>query len=160
MKFVDYFSHIYVINLPSRKDRYRRIIWQLKEAGIWNTDKVSIFKAIKSRTALLSHLAVLKLAREARLDNVLVIEDDLVISNLFRANEENLVSQLNGRKWDFVFVDGPQERSREVKVAMKVSSKYIFLHDPNFGEQSFFPNEEWVKVGNSDKLFEKVQKCF
>ena len=63
-----------------------------------------------------------------------------------------------GRKWDFVFVDGPQERSREVKVAMEVSSKYIFLHDPNFGEQSFFPNEEWVKVGNSDKLFEKVQK--
>ena len=65
-----------------------------------------------------------------------------------------------GRKWDFVFVDGPQERSREVKVAMEVSSKYIFLHDPNFGEQSFFPNEEWIKVENSDKLFEKVQKCF
>ena len=58
-----------------------------------------------------------------------------------------------GRKWDFVFVDGPQERSREVKVAMEVSSKFIFLHDPNMGEQSFFPNEEWEQL--SIKLFKK-----
>lgn len=58
-----------------------------------------------------------------------------------------------GKKWDFVFVDGPQERSREVKVAMEVSSKFIYLHDPNMGEQSFFPNEEWEQL--SIKLFKK-----
>jgi hypothetical protein len=58
-----------------------------------------------------------------------------------------------GRKWDFVFVDGPQERSREVKLAMEVSSKLIYLHDPNMGEESFFPNEEWEQL--SIKLFKK-----
>ena len=58
-----------------------------------------------------------------------------------------------GRKWDFVFVDGPQERSNEVKTAMRVSSKFIYLHDPNMGEQTFFPNEEWEALDM--KLFKK-----
>lgn len=60
-----------------------------------------------------------------------------------------------GRKWDFVFVDGPQERSKEVALATKLSNKFIYLHDPNMGEQSFFPNEEWTGVGNEAKLFVK-----
>ena len=58
-----------------------------------------------------------------------------------------------GRKWEFVFVDGPQERSREVRTAMDVSTKFIYLHDPNAGEESFFPNEEWEAL--SIKLFKK-----
>lgn len=64
-----------------------------------------------------------------------------------------------GRKWDFIFVDGPQERSREVKLAMKLSNRFIYLHDPNLGEQDFFPNEDWKPVGpTGTKLFEKVIK--
>jgi len=58
------------------------------------------------------------------------------------------------KTWDFIFVDGPQERSREVKVAMEVGTKFIFLHDPNMGEQNFFPNDQWKEV--SHKLYEKV----
>ena len=65
-----------------------------------------------------------------------------------------------GRKWDFVFVDGPQRRSNEVKLAMKLSNRFIYLHDPNLGEEEFFPNNEWkvvTDVGGA-KLFEKVKK--
>jgi predicted O-methyltransferase YrrM len=62
-----------------------------------------------------------------------------------------------GKKWDFVFVDGPQERSKEVRLAMKLARKWIYLHDPNLGEQSFFPNESWIRDnGPEDKLFRKV----
>lgn len=61
-----------------------------------------------------------------------------------------------GRKWDFVFVDGPHERSREVKMAMKLSNKFIYLHDPNLGEQSFFPNEEWKPIEGYGKYYQKV----
>jgi len=60
-----------------------------------------------------------------------------------------------GKKWDFVFVDGPQERSREVKKAMELSSRFIYLHDPNLGEQDFFPNENWKPTEKGSKLFEK-----
>ena len=58
-----------------------------------------------------------------------------------------------GRKWDFVFVDGPQKRAKEVALAMKLSSRFIYLHDPNAGEESFFPNEDWVMVPGDNKLF-------
>jgi len=60
-----------------------------------------------------------------------------------------------GRKWDFVFVDGPQERSREVALAMKLANKFIYLHDPNMGEQSFFPDDEWISQVDEPKLFIK-----
>ena len=63
-----------------------------------------------------------------------------------------------GRRWDFVFVDGPQRRSKEVELAMKLANKYIFLHDPNAGEESFFPNEEWLPAfGKESKLFIKKE---
>ena len=62
-----------------------------------------------------------------------------------------------GRKWDFVFVDGPQERAKEVEVAMRVANRFIYLHDPNLGEQSFFPNPDWVGIGTEPRLFIKKE---
>jgi hypothetical protein len=60
-----------------------------------------------------------------------------------------------GRTWDFVFVDGPQERSREVQAAMRVARKFIYLHDPNMGEEDFFPNDEWEGIGTEPRLFKR-----
>jgi len=60
-----------------------------------------------------------------------------------------------GRKWEYVFVDGPHQRYNEVMVATRVSNKFIHLHDPNLGEQSFFPNAEWVELP-SGRIYEKV----
>lgn len=59
----------------------------------------------------------------------------------------------HNKKWDFVFVDGPHVRINEVREAMEVSNRFIFLHDPNLGEQTFFPNEQWKQVNG--KLYEK-----
>ncbi len=61
-----------------------------------------------------------------------------------------------GRKWDFVFVDSPQTRGPEVRYAMKMSNRWIMLHDPNMGEQDFFPNDDWKEV--AFKIYEKVAK--
>ena len=62
-----------------------------------------------------------------------------------------------GRRWDFVFVDGPQRRANEVALAMKLANKYIFLHDPNAGEEGFFPNDEWIQYEKESKLFIKKE---
>jgi hypothetical protein len=59
------------------------------------------------------------------------------------------------RKWDYVFVDGPHQRYNEVMVATRVSNKFIHLHDPNLGEESFFPGTEW-KESAYGRIFEKV----
>lgn len=64
-----------------------------------------------------------------------------------------LEKEYPGRQWDFVFVDGPQERSFEVRAAMKAARKFIYLHDPNMGEQDFFPGDEWVGIGTEPRLF-------
>ena len=61
-----------------------------------------------------------------------------------------------GRKWEYVFVDGPHRRYNEVKVAMRVSSRFIHLHDPNLGEEEFFPGTEWKEI-ESGRIYEKVQ---
>jgi hypothetical protein len=60
------------------------------------------------------------------------------------------------KKWDMVFVDGPHERSNEVRAAMKLAKRFIYLHDPNLGEQSFFPNEDWELI-RGVKLFKRKQ---
>lgn len=114
MKIIDYFDRIYVINLPERKDRYRRVIWQLKQVGLWGTQKTRIFPAIRPteaagftdigvRGCFLSHLAVLKSAREDRMKNVLIMEDDLIFSPRFKICEENFVDQLARTSWGFVY---------------------------------------------------------
>jgi len=58
------------------------------------------------------------------------------------------------RKWDFVFVDGPHVRTNEVREAMEVSNRFIYLHDPNLGEETFFPNQQWREIGH--KLYERI----
>ena len=60
------------------------------------------------------------------------------------------------RKWDLVFVDGPHERSREVRAAMKLAKRFIYLHDPNLGEQSFFPDDNWEYAGGQ-KIFKRKE---
>jgi len=57
-------------------------------------------------------------------------------------------------KFDLAFVDGGQNRAEEVRHAMK-HSDLIFLHDPNAGEQGFFPNEEWREV--FFKCYERIK---
>jgi hypothetical protein len=39
---------------------------------------------------------------------------------------------------------------------MDLSNKFIFLHDPNMGEQDYFPNDEWQPIHPKEsKLFVK-----
>jgi hypothetical protein len=60
------------------------------------------------------------------------------------------------KKWDFVFVDSPHTRANEVKLALTIASKYLYLHDPNLGEQAFFPNDEWEPMWNKEsKLYQR-----
>lgn len=61
-----------------------------------------------------------------------------------------------GRMYDLAFVDGGQERSREVRHAMKHASRYIYLADPNMGEQSFFPTPEWKLIWGDKRLWQRL----
>ena len=34
-----------------------------------------------------------------------------------------------GKRWGLVFVDGPHDRDKETEAAMRLTSRFIYLHD-------------------------------
>jgi glycosyl transferase, family 25 len=115
MKFTEYFDRMLVLNLPSRADRRREMKHELDLAG-WpfTPGKVELFTAIRPsepagfpsigvRGCFLSHLEMLKKARESGWSRLLVMEDDLTISRKLGAHEDQIVEFLQKNPWDFVF---------------------------------------------------------
>lgn len=112
MKFKDFFDRAYIINLPSRDDRRQEIIQELKHISMplmpgkveifpaIRPDSPGLFKSIGYRGAFLSHLAILKKAKEEGAQNVLVIEDDLEIRENFLQYESIITQELLSNDWD------------------------------------------------------------
>lgn len=121
MKITDFFERAYVINLPERADRRRLMVRELEKAGMPLTPgKVEIFPAIRpasagdfpslgARGCFLSHQAILKQALADGLTNVLIMEDDLTISEQFKSNHEAIITQLRQSEWGFVYFGHREE---------------------------------------------------
>lgn len=82
--------------------------------------KVELFSAAKPKEArgfpspgvrgcFLSHLGILKIARERRLSSVLIIEDDLIISPLVQTFQDSIISSLTAASWDLIYFGHVQE---------------------------------------------------
>lgn len=111
----DSFDCIYVINLPDRKDRFRAIRTELARCSMSFTDaQVRLFSATRYHEAcgfpspsvrgcFLSHLSILKEARERGLRNVLVMEDDLAISPLLLEHLPAIMEKVKRRPWGFLY---------------------------------------------------------
>jgi glycosyl transferase family 25 len=116
MKLEDIFARTYIINLPERVDRKKGIERELK--GIGSSlipGKIELFPGVKPEDTrgfptkgvlgcYLSHLEILKEAREQSLKNVLVIEDDLALSKRFNRVAKQLSSCLESLDWGIVFL--------------------------------------------------------
>lgn len=147
MKFIDYFEHIYIINLPYRQDRRRMITRQLEAAGMPITlKKVEIFPAIRpdhaegfpnigARGAFLSHLTILKQAQQQHFSNVLILEDDVIIFKHFQKYQEQIVEQLKQVDWDLVCF-GHQEKEQDSSV---------YLQPPKISKEASMA--EYLKLG-------------
>jgi glycosyl transferase, family 25 len=116
MSLLDYFDRTYVINLPDRLDRRQGVERELASVGMpLRPGKVEIFPATRPdspgpfqsvgiRGAFLSHLALLKRARQEQLANVLVMEDDVQLSPRLREAAPDIVAQLRAQPWDLVYL--------------------------------------------------------
>ncbi|TVQ07611.1 MAG: LPS biosynthesis glycosyltransferase [Leptolyngbya sp. DLM2.Bin27] len=114
MKFIDFFDRAYVLNLPERRDRREAMAKELQQVGLpFTPGKIEIFAAIKpnspgpfcsigTRGCFLSHLEMFKLARDAGLKNLLIMEDDLKFKADFCNYEEAVLQELNNQDWDLV----------------------------------------------------------
>lgn len=116
MRLREFFDRTYVINLPERTDRRRAITRELADFEMpLSPGAVEIFGAIRPTAtdgfptvgalgAFLSHMGVIRRARDLRLSNVLVLEDDLALSPRLRRIEDDLVEQLKRTEWGLVFL--------------------------------------------------------
>jgi glycosyl transferase, family 25 len=112
---VDCFDRIVVINLPSRADRRREMARQLAAVGLtWDAPTVHRFDAIRpadrgefptigARGCFLSHLGVLREARDAGAHSLLIFEDDLDFSPNFAAQWPAVSQDLGSEAWSLFY---------------------------------------------------------
>ena len=103
----DILKNNYYINLEYRKDRNIHTINELKKIGIDNPNRFNAIKHDKGSIGCqMSHLEVLKLARDRGLHYVTIFEDDI----LFLKPEETLVKLdrivNSDLEWDVILLGG------------------------------------------------------
>jgi glycosyl transferase family 25 len=109
----DRFEQVRIINLVDRVDRRREMIGELNRLGglAPNTGFYEArrpldsggFPSVGARGCFESHLAVLRAARDAKAQNLLILEDDLDFTRDSRARMSRIVTELFSRHWDFFY---------------------------------------------------------
>lgn len=118
MNAFDYFDEIYCINLDERVDRWEHSLQEFKKAGIEN--RVQRFSAIKNNDGrvgiIQSNLAIVKKAKEKKLRNVLVFEDDVqfIVDNPQEILAKS-IEQIGDNKW-FLFYLGANTHEKLSKI--------------------------------------------
>jgi len=112
----DYFACTYIINLPERRDRRKAILGELERVGMpLSPGKVELFPAVKPKERLgfpnigvrgcfLSHYQILTDAMRRNLANVLIVEDDLMISPHLQSYWAPILAELESRDWGIVYL--------------------------------------------------------
>ncbi len=129
-KITDYFQGVYAVNLPERRDRCELIVKELEKAGMplapaqveifpaIRPDEAGGFPSIGARGCFSSHVAILKQAKQKGLSNILIVEDDLEISEKFRTDQAFILEQLCQQDWDFVYFGHIEEVTEKSPVAL------------------------------------------
>jgi|SRR5579871_322845 len=111
----EYFDRIAIIHLPERKDRFASLTSELRGLGIdIRQPKVEVPFAPRPDDAcgfpsrgvygnFLSHLTILRRAREDGLQSVWVLEDDAIFSRRMRREQAALVERLQHTEWGLCF---------------------------------------------------------
>lgn len=127
----EYFDKIFIINLEHRTDRWEQCVNILSEYNITNYERFSAIcpkyedipeKLYKNLVVnkkkwyvtgaigcKLSHLEIIKLAKERNYNNFLVLEDDFCIQkniNEFNNIFNNFINEINRIKWDMIYLGG------------------------------------------------------
>ena len=101
-----YFDATYVINLASRKDRINQTSKELAKYGII----AQRFEALDSDTK--SIIAIIKKAKHLNLRNVLIFEDDIIISKYYH-DYDNIWKQIQELEWDIIYFGCANSQGKE-----------------------------------------------
>lgn len=112
---LEYFDQIYIINLASRQDRLMEMQAEFHRVGIdFNHRKIRVFTAIKpeshegwptagTKGCYLSHLGVLKDAKNHNYERILILEDDVSFTQYFDILMRETITQLKNHPWNIFY---------------------------------------------------------
>lgn len=152
----DYFDEIYCINLDERTDRWQHAQLEFEKAGI--LDRVIRFSAIKHEDGRLgiikSNLAIIKIAKEKKLKNVLVFEDDFkfIVDDIQNTLKKSL-EQSKDIEW-YLFYLGANTQEKLIKF-----NPHLILLRNSFAVHSMAYNYKMydIFINRFDKL-DKISK--
>lgn len=113
--FLNCFDKVFVVNLPERTDRRKAIQSELEWIGASDRDKVEIFPAVKptepggfpsigARGCFMSHLEILRKARDAGMRRILIIEDDLMFNNSLKKYQQAVAQHMATDGYDIAYL--------------------------------------------------------
>ena len=114
-RMIEALGPINVINLPERRDRRREFERQLRRLGLdYDNAGVTLFAAVRpdspagfptigARGCFLSHLEVLRSARDRGAERITICEDDLDFSADFERRAAPIFDALAGTQWDMFY---------------------------------------------------------
>jgi hypothetical protein len=103
----DFFDAIYCINVDGESERLQHALAQFARAGI--SRRLRRFPGIRTPSnrqagRALSHRAIVQEAQGQGLSNVLVFEDDVILTNDAVPHLQKAVAELNGQDWDLLYL--------------------------------------------------------
>lgn len=105
MKLNEYFDKIYCINLDERPDRWKQALNEFKKVGIENVERFSAFKHEKGAIGCReSHLGIIRKAKEEKLNNVLIFEDDVLFIEKNIPLISKTLDDLKSTNWDLFYL--------------------------------------------------------
>jgi glycosyl transferase family 25 len=113
--FLNSFDKVFVINLPERTDRRKAIHGELDWLGGSNPDKIEIFPAVKptepggfpsigARGCFMSHLEILRQARDRGMRRILILEDDLMFNNSLKKYQQAVARHMASDAYDIAYL--------------------------------------------------------
>lgn len=148
MEVNKYFDGVFLINLRRRPYRLKEATYELTKAGI----KFNVFDAVDGNTfndltipseyrgntkhlkpgavgCLLSHISLIKYAKEKGLKNILIFEDDVVFSKNFNSFFNTIINEIP-KDWDMFYLGGHPIQGQITKVSKNInkSSQILATH--------------------------------
>ncbi len=116
----DFFDFIVCINLERRKDRWEESLIEFSKIGIY----VARFNAIESSNPSfgnhLSHASILKFAKEKKLNNILIFEDDVEFFPDAVKNLSNSIKELP-ENWDMFYLGANLDIYKAYKITPHIA---------------------------------------
>lgn len=159
MKLLDAFDAVYVINLDSRPDRMIDFKRGLRSLGITDHEidqKVVRFSGVVPAAGpgalgcTLSHLSIVKDAKLARYEKILVFEDDAIPYNEGMKYLDGVVRDLENEDWDLYYLGYNSHHPLELHSKNSLRARDLFSTHAIAYRSSFF--DKFIDDYVNDKI--------